>query len=169
MESTLTFLAKHRLAFERRQIAYLFLYLGLIMVVVQGGIIRQLAPIYGEKKLTITGLLLLIPGLIVVGIAHKVGVMYLGLALVGFGSAFITPSLSSLVSLYTPPEHQGGVLGVFRSLGALARAVGPFVAGFLYWQFSPTAPYVAAACLCVIPFLLAFWLPEPRGKVDGGE
>ena len=165
MESTLTFLAKYRLEFGQRQIAYLFLYLGLIMVVVQGGLIRQLAPIYGEKKLTITGLALLIPGLLVVGIAPKVGVMYLGLALVGFGSAFITPSLSSLVSLYTPAEHQGGVLGIFRSLGALARAVGPFLAGLLYWRFSATAPYVAAALLCVIPLVLAFWLPTPRARL----
>jgi len=168
MESTLTFLAKYRLAFGQREIAYLFLYLGLIMVVVQGGLIRQLAPIYGEKKLTITGLALLIPGLLVVGVAPKVGVLYLGLALVGFGSAFITPSLSSLVSLYTPPEHQGGVLGIFRSLGALARAVGPFVAGILYWRFSSTAPYAAAAFLCLIPFVLAFWLPEPNRQFISG-
>ncbi len=161
MESTLTFLTKERFAFGPRQTGYLFLFMGLIIVVVQGGMIRQLAPAYGEKTLAIAGFATLVPGFLVLAFAHKVGAVYVGLGLAAFGSAFVTPSLSSLVSLYTPADRQGSVLGVFRSLGALARAVGPFIAGILYWRFSSAAPYLAAAALTALPFLLALGLPRP--------
>ena len=92
------------------------------------------------------------------------GVMRASLA--AFGSAFVTPSLSSLVSLYTPADRQGSVLGVFRSLGALARAVGPFIAGILYWRFSSAAPYITAAALTALPFLLALGLPRPPPRTQ---
>ncbi|HVR75981.1 MAG TPA: MFS transporter [Planctomycetota bacterium] len=164
MESTLTFLAKDRFQYDSRRIMYMFLFIGLILVFVQGGMIRQLAPVYGEKRLTLAGLLLLVPGFVLTGFAHTDGRLYLGLALMAFGSAFITPSMSALVSLYTPASEQGAVLGVFRSLGALARAVGPFLAGVLYWRFSSPAPYVAAAVLAIGAFLLALGLPAPPGK-----
>ena len=46
--------------------------------------------------------------------------------LLATGSSMAIPTLTSLVSLYTPAAEQGRSIGIFRSLGALARVVGPF-------------------------------------------
>ena len=43
-------------------------------------------------------------------------------------SAVVVPCLTTLVSSYGSAEQKGTVLGIFRSLGALARALGPVVA-----------------------------------------
>jgi MFS family permease len=80
MEFTLTFLAAERFGFTPAQNAYMFVFIGLILIVVQGGMIRQLAPVYGEKALAIAGLATVTPGLIVTGLAEKQGA-HLGLAL----------------------------------------------------------------------------------------
>jgi MFS family permease len=161
MEFTLTFLAAERFGFTARQNAYMFVFIGLILIFVQGGMIRQLAPLYGEKALALAGLGTVIPGLIVTGLAQKQGALYLGLGLMALGGAFVMPSLSALVSLYAPPERQGSVLGVFRSLGALARAIGPLAASLVYFRFGSAAPYLAGAAALLVPLVVAAGLPRP--------
>ena len=40
----------------------------------------------------------------------------------------MVPCLTTLVSMYGGDDQKGTIMGVFRSLGALARALGPVVA-----------------------------------------
>ena len=68
MEFTLTFLAKDRFDYSAAQNGFLFLFIGFIIAFVQGGLVRKLAPKYGEKNLVIAGILLVVPGLVVVGL-----------------------------------------------------------------------------------------------------
>ena len=78
----------------------------------------------------------------------------------------MTPSLSSLVSLLAPTDRQGEILGIFRSLGALARAIGPIIACVVYWRYGSETPYVAGAILLLLPLLLVLGLPRPEKKTD---
>ncbi|MFP6633953.1 MAG: MFS transporter [Planctomycetota bacterium] len=159
MEFTLTFLAKDRLKYTSHDMMWIFIFVGLIIALVQGGVVRRMAPKLGEKKVTLYGLILLVPGLLITGIAQTEGVFYLGLAFLAVGSALATPCLTALTSLYTPADRQGEVLGTFRSLGALSRAVGPIIACAAYWKLGSQYPYYGAAALLVIPILMALGLP----------
>jgi len=58
------------------------------------------------------------------GLAAFLG-MLVGLAVVVSGFAFITPSLNSLLSRWSDPTEQGGILGIGQSISSLARIVGP--------------------------------------------
>ena len=40
-------------------------------------------------------------------------------------SAVIVPSMTTMISAYGTDSQKGSVMGVFRALGALARASGP--------------------------------------------
>lgn len=159
MEFTLTFLAHDRFHYTPLQNTLLFLFTGVIVALVQGGLVRRLAPRLGERKLAVLGLALLVPGLATIGLAPTEALLYLGLGLLAVGSAFTNPSLSALVSLYSPESHQGQALGIFRSLGALARAIGPLIAASLYWQLGSVAPYVGGAAWMFLPLLLGLRLP----------
>jgi MFS family permease len=161
MEFTLTFLAKDRFGYSAAQNGMLFLFIGFVIALVQGGVVRRLAPKYGEKRLVIAGLLLVLPGLIVVGRCQSVGLLYAGLFLLAFGSSLVTPCLTSLVSLYSPEDRQGESLGVFRSVGSLARAFAPILGAVLYWKFGSEWPYFTSAAVLVLPLLLTFGLPLP--------
>lgn len=162
MEFTLTFLARDRFQYTPAKNALLFVFVGFLIAFVQGGVVRRIAPKLGERKVTLIGLLLIVPGLVGVGFAQTQWLLYLGLGTLAVGSALATPTLSALVSLYTPSNRQGEVLGVFRSLGSLARAIGPIVACGIYWKLGSQWPYFGAALLLAIPLVAALGLPDPK-------
>ena len=167
-EFTLTFLAKDRLDFTPKQQTWIFVYTGFLIVLVQGGFVRRLAPRFGEKKLALVGLVTFLPGLVLISRAYTTGTLYAGLTFLAIASALVVPTLSALASRYAPADRQGLVLGTFRSMGALARAVGPLLGGLLYWQLGSGAPFWIGAALIVLPILIASGLP-PVPDTDSEE
>lgn len=159
MEFTLTFLAVERLGFTSMDNAYMFIYIGFIIALVQGGYVRRKANIVGENKMAIQGFLVIIPGLILIGLTQTVWMLYAGLGLLAFGSSMIIPCQTTAVSLYAPSDVQGEVIGIFRSLGSLARVVGPIVTSFLYWKLGGTSPYMMGAIFMLIPIFMVRKLP----------
>lgn len=160
-EFTLVFLAVERFDYTPRDNAMMFVFVGLTIALVQGGAIRRLAPRYGDRRLALVGQLVILPSFVLIALAHGAPVLYLGLFLMAVGSALIVPSLSALASRYSPPERQGLALGSFRSVGSLARALGPLAGGILYWRFGSASPYLAAAVLVLVPAWLSLGLAEP--------
>jgi ferrochelatase len=154
MEFTLTFLAVERLAYSPMDNAKMFIFIGFIIALVQGGVVRRKAHQVGEKKMALMGLITLIPGLLIISGADTSFMIYLGLFFLSVGSAMAIPCLTSLVSILTPSEVQGTSIGIFRSLGALARVVGPITASLLYWRFGGAAPYVIGSAFLLIPILM---------------
>ncbi len=161
MEFTLTFLVVERLSYSSLDNAYMFIFIGLIIAVVQGGIVRRRASDVGEKRMSILGMVFVIPGLVLIGVAENSFFIYFGLFFLACGSAMIIPCLTSLVSLYTPKDQQGRALGVFRSLGALGRVIGPIFASIIYWTHGPSAPYFIGAVFLLVPILLISRLDQP--------
>lgn len=161
MEFTLVFLAAERLGFEPKDNAWMFVFVGLTIALVQGGFVRRRAAAIGEKRLALTGIALLLPGFVALAFASNTLALYVALFFLAVGSALIVPTLSALVSLYTPADRQGLALGTFRSMGALSRAVGPLAGGLLYWSLGSTAPYLLGAAFLVLPLVLGQRLPDP--------
>ncbi len=165
MEFTLVFLAKERLHYGSRDMMWIFIFIGVLIALVQGGVVRRVTPRFGEKRVTEWGLVMLVPGLLLVGGAQSTLPFYFGLGLLAVGSALVSPCLSAMVSLYTPSDRQGEVLGVFRSLGALSRAIAPIVAGLVYWKLGSSWPYYGSALVMLAPLVLATRLPSVHHEV----
>ncbi len=163
IEFTLTFLALERFAYGPMDNAWMFVFVGVVIALVQGGLLRRLAPRYGDRPLAKLGVVLVVPGFVLVGIATTELVLFAGLFAMAVGSALVMPTLGALASRYAPRTSQGLVLGRFRSMGALSRAIGPLLGGVLYWQLGSQTTYVGAAVFLVLPLLLAWRLPEPPG------
>jgi MFS family permease len=163
IEFTLTFLCVERLQFSVRDNAMMFVFVGLMIAFVQGGLVRRLVPKLGEQRLAVLGLILTMPGFVAIGLTQSVTVLYVGLFFMALGSAFAMPCLTALSSRYSPPQHQGLAMGTFRSMGALSRAVGPVIGGTLYWQLGSAAPYMAGALFLALPLLLVRRLPALQG------
>jgi len=170
MEFSLTFLAHERLGYGPKQNALMFLFVGGILVLIQGGYVRRRSNTTGPRRMTIHGLMMVVPALVLVGVAGGVQsqlVLYLGLALLAAGSAQATPCLTALASAYAPAEEQGRVLGIFRSLGALARAIGPLFAAGLYWWLGPVVAYFLGGLFVLIPLVMALKLPRLEIETAG--
>ncbi len=159
MEFTLTFLAAERLGYTSLQNAYIFIYIGFIIAFVQGGVVRRKASSVGEKKMSLIGMVSLIPGLLLISTAYSSAMLYAGLFFLAVGSSMIMPCLTSLVTLYTPAHEQGRSVGIFRSMGALARVIGPILASIAYYKFGAWAPYIFGSVFMIFPIILVAQLP----------
>jgi MFS family permease len=162
MEATLTFLAAERFGYTARQNGWLLGFLGLCAVVMQGYIVRRLLKQAQEVRLLSIGLVLTALGLVGIGFAGSPGWLYAGLACLAAGSGLVNPVATGLISLYADASSQGRVLGIYRSLGSLARAITPVAAGILYWAFHANTTYVVAATLALAASAMACTLPQPR-------
>lgn len=159
MEFTLTFLAAERLQYTSLQNAYIFIYIGFIIAFVQGGVVRRKAGTVGEKKMALIGMLAVVPGLLLISAAYSSLMLYAGLFFLAVGSSMIMPCLTSLVTIYTPEAEQGRSVGIFRSMGALARVVGPLMAAIIYYKYGAWAPYVFGSAFMLIPIWMLSQLP----------
>jgi MFS family permease len=142
----------------------IFAYVGLTLMLVQGLVYRRLVSRVGELRMLRGGV-----GLMLVGLAGVVALV-LAVARQGVGGqwavipsalviltalvtgfAFMTPSVSALISKSADPARQGEILGVNQSMSALARILGPAIASNLFfWDESHAWPYVAGFGLMAV-------------------
>lgn len=168
-EFSLTFLTTERLGYSAGQNGLLFLYMGILLILVQGGYVRRKAHAVGEIKLSQRGMLTLIPAMLTIAFAPNTWVLLLGLGLMSFGASLLNPSLNALVSHYAPRHEQGRIQGIFRSLGSLGRCLGPLVGCIMFWRYGSGAAYAFVAFALLIPAVFLFKLPELRHRMDEDE
>ncbi len=157
MESTLVFITTDELHLGPAAFGGLLAGMGIFSALIQGGIFRRLSGKFGIRRFALIGLLSLIPGFLLIGWVDwvpSVALLIGGLAFLGISSGLVFPALSTLVSLAGDQERQGWVLGTFRSSSALGRAIGPLLAGFVYYAWRPGGTYIVAAILVLVPVLL---------------
>ncbi|MDX2186273.1 MAG: MFS transporter [Opitutaceae bacterium] len=164
MEGTLTFLAADHFGFHATDNATLMAFLGLCSIVTQGFIVRKLLLRMRETSVLSSGLIFSSLGFACVGFAPTPAFLYLGVALFSLGGGLVNPSTTGLISLYAGPQEQGRVLGIFRSLGSLARAITPICAGIIYWshrEYGAEILYTLAAITALCSLFLSTRLPQP--------
>ncbi len=152
LESTFSFFLNRRFRYGNSQIGELFAYIGVVMVVVQGGLVRRFVPRFGERRMIVAGTLLMGVSFLMTSHASSLATLLVAVGVMAVGNGLNTPSLSSLISRGASGDHQGGVLGVSQSMGALARILGPLV-GLSLVQFGISIPYLTGGvimlCACV--------------------
>ncbi len=165
-ETTISFFTAERLHYTPGQLTLVFVHLGVVSILTQGLLVRRAVPLIGEKRTALLGVALLaasFAGLgLAIGVARSTPLMFAVLTCCAVGSGFANVGLSALVSLYARPEEQGKVTGIYRSLGFLARAASPVVAGLLFFQAGGTLTFLVGGAGLLVPLALGLALPEPR-------
>ena len=135
MTTSFSLYTMFRFGYDAHQNGYLFAYVGLIAVIIQGGLIGRLVRRFGELPLVIVGALFFAGSLFAVPFvgpnAGGLLALLIGGGIFSLGNSLATPALNSLASRSVGPAEQGIVLGVTQSAGSLARAVGPTIAAVL--------------------------------------
>ncbi len=168
MEQTFSLLLQHKFGFETGTAGYrtglILMTSGLVGAIIQGGLIRKLVPQFGERRLMLLGLAFNVVTMLIFP-ALPTYEMYFGIAiLMAFGSGLLNPTLSSLISQSASATEQGATIGVSQSLGALARAVGPFC-GLTVFQWNAALPYeISAAVSAALLLMGAFVLLKTRRR-----
>lgn len=165
-ETLITFFMADRFGYTPRDLVSIFVFNGTVSIFTQGVLVRRFVPRMGEKRAATMGLGLVALGMLgiglSVGLARSVPLLFVALTCCSVGSGFANVGLQSLISLYAAADEQGKVTGIFRSLGFLARACSPAVAGVLFFQLGGTSAFALAAALLCVPFAISTALPQPH-------
>jgi len=135
MTTSFSLFTMFRFGYDAQHTGYLFAYVGILAVIVQGGLIGRLVKRFGELPLVIVGAFLFAGSLFSVPfVGPQTGgllALLVGGGLFSIGNSLSAPSLTSLASKSVGAADQGSVLGVTQSVASLARAVGPTLAALL--------------------------------------
>ncbi len=164
--------------FGREAVSYLFVFIGVVTVVVQGWMVGRLAPRFGEPRVMVAGCVALATGLLLLPMsaglagsgAWRLPALLGVLALISAGTGLVAPTAASYVSRLTTPEAQGHALGRLQSSGAMARVAGPVLLG-LVSDMSPTGPFFTAggvASLALVVALATAYQSPSRGSRRSG-
>lgn len=165
IQPTLSLFGASRFGLDARGVGYLFAFLGLVSAVIQGGLVRRIVPRIGEARLIrICGVPFAL-GLLLLAWAPDLGWVVAALALLAIGYGGTVPSVLGLISRASPPEIQGGMLGVGQSVGSLARIAGPVLAGAAL-DLSMALPYLLGAGVAAAGTLGAIGLIQPRSAAS---
>jgi MFS family permease len=155
METSVTLHAKQRFHFEQIDLAYFFLFMGVVVATIQGGLIGKLARAWGEKTLIAIGTASYTLGLALVPEVWRVPLLYVVAFFISIGTGLCYPSLTSLVTKTTPRDEHGSMLGIATAVGSLARFIGPILMGFFYDLAQARGAFFGGAALTGAAFILA--------------
>lgn len=158
-EFSINFFFHDTLYFNPREIGFSFVYMGLIVIFVQGGVIRRISGKVPEKKIALFGTVSLLIGLSILSLSSTFIPVFISLFFLSMGSAFLNPGLSALASLFSGAHEQGKNLGILRGFGSLARAVSPFLFALLYFNYGPNKSFLLSFFLSLL--VLGFLLKVP--------
>ncbi|CAM3834331.1 MFS transporter [Deinococcus saxicola] len=166
MEQTIGFYVEDTLKLSNadtaRTVGSMLAVFGIVAALVQGGAIRPLSKYVQPTVLIWVGLAVMALGMFLLPQMRTYWPITAALAVIGIGSAVLSPTLSASLSLSVHANQQGTVAGLNSSALALGRMTGPLIGTGLYQSVSHGAPYLLSGTVLVLALL---WMLAARPKV----
>ena len=169
VEASFVLLLRDYLDFDARQTGWLFTYIGVCIILVQGGLINTAVRRFGEVGTVGFGASLLVIGQILtvimavgllVGNDYPLVQMLIVTTAVCFGFGFSNPALSAAASNAAGKTTMGGALGMVQGFGALGQVGGLVLAGPLYHLGGAHYSFGFGAAITLILLAVAFYLRQ---------
>jgi len=154
-EATFALFSEHVYGFTAATIGYVFALVGVVMVIVQGGLVGRAVKLVGEHHLMPISLAVVAAGLLAIAATRSTGVLVAANVVMAAGMGFNNPTLAALISRCSSAEDQGGVMGLVQSLNSLARIAGPLWGGYAFDHLGVTTPYFSGAAVMTVAAALA--------------
>jgi len=168
MEGTFSLLANTRFGLGEREVGFmLFLPLGILISVYQGGLVRLVVKFLPERIAQFAGLLMLAAALPFIAFAPWKWPFVLLMIPIAWGQGMNNTATAALASQLTPPDEQGALFGVLQAMQGLGRIAGPLVGSLTFARRGYAAPYMwASACICLALLLALSVIRTPRVVQD---
>jgi len=140
--------------FNSLELSYVFIYIGLIQIVMQGFLINPLSKRLGEEKLIALGPILMAAGTLLMPIFQNLAVFYLTNALLAAGFGIINTSIPAFISKRISLNEQGSILGIAGSVASIANIPGPLIIGLIYDIAGSFVPFFISAVMLATAFLI---------------
>lgn len=113
------------------EVGLLFVFSGVLGVILQGGLLGRLVKKFGEAKLVIAGFAVAAVGYATLGFTYSLWLLLVVAAMNAFGNGVLRPSLTSQITQITGRTEQGVAIGISGSLSSLAMMMAPPAGGIL--------------------------------------
>ena len=141
-------------AFGAHEVGYVFLYVGFLGVILQGGLIGRLVKWLGERTLVWTGFGIAAVGYGLLAWTHTVAQLLFATT-VNAGSGVLRPAVTSLITQQAGRREQGVVLGLTQSITSISQIVAPIIAGVLIDRGQLNAWALATAGVALLGMVIS--------------
>jgi DHA1 family tetracycline resistance protein-like MFS transporter len=161
-QSTWTFYTMEKFGWDEKMVGYSLGFVGFMIALVQGGLIRIVIPKLGQKRSIYFGLLLYAIGFVCFAFATKGWMMFAFVIPFSLGG-ICGPALQGVMSGQVPPNEQGELQGALTSLVSATSIIGPLMMTNLFAYFTsskapvnfPGAPFLMGAFLTFLSLMFA--------------
>jgi len=162
VQSTWTYFTMFKFEWDEAMVGYSLGVVGVIVAIVQGGLVKYAVKLWGEKKTIYIGYVFWIIGLILFASATQ-GWMLFAFLLPYCLGGIASPTLQGVVSNQVADNEQGELQGAMTALISLSSIIGPLVMTNLFYQFTQDdapfqfagAPFALGAVLVLASFILS--------------
>lgn len=169
------------IGFGSVKIAEFIAVLGILSIVAQTALLPVCMRSLGKKKTVLLGLGLQVLQLAWYGLGSQAWMVWAAGA-VAAASSITFPAVSALVSQNAESDQQGVAQGIVTGIRGLCNGLGPALYGFIFYMFHveltelepklnsnnaalqgaliPGPPFLFGACIVVLSFLVALFIPE---------
>ena len=131
LEATFPLFIEAGWEYKQREMGWMFMVMGAVVVPLQGGLLGKLINRLGERRIIIAGLLLNALGMVLLLYAFNFATLTIYLTITGIGNQLIRPTNTSWISKQTQ-IGQGAAIGIMDAFLSLGRILGPLLGGWLY-------------------------------------
>lgn len=158
MEATLALFAQARFGWGDFEIPWLFVWIGVLIVTLQGFLIGPLVARFGERRLFSVGVAFLAVGLLTMAASVAPWTLIVASGLLAIGMGVHSPTYMGLLSRLADDASQGSVLGLSRSVSSLGRVVGPLAGTLLFQRFGEAAAFEWGGWVMAAAFVASLWI-----------
>ena len=163
VQSTWAFFNMEKFKWDERMVGISLGVVGLLVGLVQGGLIRIVNPRLGNERSIYIGLAFYSLGLVLFAFASQSWMMFAFLIPYCLGG-ICGPALQAVISNHVPSNEQGELQGALTSLMSVTTIIGPPVMTNLFAYFTqkgapvyfPGAPFLLGAVLMLASTILAY-------------
>ncbi|OJU27371.1 MAG: tetracycline resistance MFS efflux pump [Sphingobacteriales bacterium 41-5] len=171
VQSNWSYFTMYKFNWTEKEVGFSLALVGILVAVVQGGLIRVVNPLLGNAKSAYLGLVLYGIGLALFAFASQSWMMYAFLVPYCLGG-IAQPALQSIITENVPANEQGQLQGGLTSIMSATSIIGPYIMTSLFYYavsdgsrfYFPGAPFLLGAFLMFISAILA-WLFLSRKNI----
>lgn len=164
VQSNWSYFTMYKFNWTEKEVGFSLALVGILVGIVQGGLIRVVNPLLGNAKSAYLGLVLYGIGLALFAFASQSWMMYAFLVPYCLGG-IAQPALQSIITEHVPANEQGQLQGGLTSIMSATSIIGPYIMTSLFYYavsdgsrfYFPGAPFLLGAFLMFISAILAWF------------
>ncbi|MEY2835118.1 MAG: hypothetical protein RLZZ557_780, partial [Bacteroidota bacterium] len=173
VNSTWSYYTMEKFKWDSAMVGYSLAFVGFMIALVQGGLIRVAIPKLGQSRALFVGLLMYTIGMFLFAFAASTWMMFVFCFVYCLGG-IAGPALQGIISTHVPANEQGELQGAMTSLMSATSIVGPPFMSTLFATFSasdavvyfPGAPFLAGAVITLFSTIISYRSLQKEKKMQ---